>query len=165
MIGKRFLQLTEKLTTVRYKYNLAIIVLCASLFLTGCRGDWSYELPNDYDIVRINGHCIQLSKKDFFDGGDFVWSTVIENYYVKAFCVTENYILTAGVETKEQFAEDEEIEFGELRYYMVDYNTDEIKGPFSGEDELLNNLSMALGKTPEVNWIYSKDVRGDHTLS
>jgi len=126
-----------------------------TILLTACRGDWYYELPNDYALDRGNAHSVTLVKKK---PGLHAYDFVLENYYVCAVCVADEYILTSGIPTKEEFATDAELVQTDRTYYAVNYETSEIFGPFAQEDELRTQLSDILANS-EPEWIYTKDIQ------
>ncbi len=47
------------------------------------RSDWSAEIVQGYDIVRVNSRSISIGKA-ISNGG---WQTLIERYFLIAFCV------------------------------------------------------------------------------
>lgn len=130
------------------------VLVALSMLLTSCRGDWYYELPNDYVIDRSSAHMISLVKKNLNSQS---YSFVLEKYYVFAVCVTDEYILTSGIQTAGRSATDEELMQEDRVYYAVNYETDEILGPFVQEDNLKAQLSDVL-EMSEIQWIYTEDI-------
>ena len=138
-----------------WRLLFSCVLVALAILLTACRGDWYYELPNDYALDRVNAHSIQLSKKNPELQS---YHCVLENYYVYAVCVADKYILTSGIPTKEEFATDAELVQTDRTYYAVNYETSEIFGPFAQEDELRTQLSDILANS-EPEWIYTKDIQ------
>lgn len=131
---------------------LSCIVIVLVVALSGCRGDWTHELPNNYRISRINSYQIALCRNI---EGSAHSEYVIEKYYVFSVCVTGDYILTSGVPTEKDFATDQELTREARTYYAVNYETGEISGPFHQEKEL-----MTLLNSPEIEltWLYTRDL-------
>ena len=72
----------------------------------GIRGDWDVNLYGEYDLVRVNSHCIQISKK----AGEGGWRTMIPRFFVTGFSIREPYILLEGIQTDDEFISDQEKE-------------------------------------------------------
>lgn len=130
------------------------VLIASSMLLASCRGDWYYELPNDYAIDRSNAHTVSLVKKNLNSQS---YSFVLEKYYVFAVCVAGEYILTSGIQTEGRSATDDELMQEDRIYYAVNHKTGEILGPFVREDDLKAQLSDIL-KMSEIEWIYTDDI-------
>ena len=85
---------------------------------------------------------------------------VIENYYVTAFDIKGNYILVAGILTKDIIATDNELEQMFRLYYAINFNTDELIGPFDYEGDLKGKLGE-LGLSIDIKWIETASIKED----
>lgn len=105
----------------------------------GIRGDWDVNLYGEYDLVRVNSHCIEISKK-VSEGG---WRTMIPRFFVTGFSIREPYILLEGIQTADDFMTDHEKEARILCYYALDTTDDSVIGPFDTADELSKALDLS----------------------
>lgn len=123
---------------------LLTLTLCGCSFFTdrmvdNFRGDWDVNLYGEYDLVRTNSHCIQISKK----AGEHAWCTMIPRFFVTGFCVREPYILLEGIRTADVFITDQEKEARNLCYYALDTTDDSVIGPFDSSDGLIQKLNLS----------------------
>ncbi len=123
---------------------LLIAVLCACSFfqenmIGGIRGDWDVNLYGEYDLVRVNSHCIEISKK----AGEGGWRTMIPRFFVTGFSIREPYILLEGIQTADGFMTDQEKEARILSYYALNTTDDSVIGPFDTADELMKELDLS----------------------
>ena len=130
------------------------VLVVLFMLLASCRGDWYYELPNDYAIDRSNAHTVSLVKKNL---NSQFYSFVLEKYYVFAVCVTDEYILTSGIQTEGRSATDDELMQEGRIYYAVNYENGEILGPFVREDDMKAQLLDVI-EMSELEWIYTEDI-------
>ena len=71
---------------IHIKVLIAFTLICLTLFLSSCGiSDWSYDLPNGYEIVRVNSYSVVFGK----NGRRF--NTTIDRYVI-AFCHNDSYI-------------------------------------------------------------------------
>lgn len=105
----------------------------------GIRGDWDVNLYGEYDLVRVNSHCIQISKKACESG----WHTMIPRFFVTGFSIREPYILLEGIPTADNFISDQEKEARILSYYALNTTDDSVIGPFDTADELSKALDLS----------------------
>ena len=105
----------------------------------GIRGDWDVNLYGEYDLVRVNSHCIEISKK----AGEGGWRTMIPRFFVTGFSIREPYILLEGIPTADEFISDHEKEALILNYYALDTTDDGVIGPFDTADELSKALDLS----------------------
>ena len=46
-----------------------VILLLICVLLSSCGlGDGTYQLPNDYCLIHVNGHCIKLATREWTEG-------------------------------------------------------------------------------------------------
>lgn len=136
-----------------------ICVVLACFFGVSCCScvglyDWSYNLPNGYQVIRVNSESIVLSKNDSS-------GTVLDRYIV-AFCHDGQYIGIKrapmdNIEPNSHFDLDD-INGFDLEYYLIDSQNDEKNGPFNEEEYLkfcenIDNLKMS-------DWINTRDFEG-----
>ena len=103
------------------------------------RGDWDVNLYGEYDLVRVNSHCIEISKK----AGEGGWHTMIPRFFVTGFSIREPYILLEGIQTADVFMTDQEKEARILSYYALNTTDDSVIGPFDTADELSKALDLS----------------------
>ncbi len=124
-----------------------VIVLCIILFVCtiGCnklfyrgRGDWEINLVNGYRIDHFNASEIKLCKKQ-----NKYFEVVIENYYVTAYSMKEEYVFLEGIQTAGEYITDQEKETRILSYYALDTTDDSVIGPFDTADELSKALDLS----------------------
>ncbi len=105
----------------------ALLCLALAFLLAGCIGpgasDWRYELPNDYEIWRINSRSIRCIRAEGNQG-----SHVLDGY-VSAFCYDERNVGLQCVSVSEDLQE--EIDTSAPDYYLLDTQTGELSGPWS----------------------------------
>ncbi len=142
--------------------KVVIPLMIVSIFLSGCRfllvangrGDWNINLLNGYSISRINAHSIVLSYKEYTEkpGNEIV----IDNYFLTAYQIADEYICAEGIPTKEEFASDEELESPVRNYYLVDTTNGDVVGPFMNHADL-NSYCDTSGLTLSENWMQTKE--------
>lgn len=103
-------------------------------------GDWKYELKNNYQIWRVNSKEIIIGKEE-----DGVLTPSINENVVK-FKYNDNFVL---VGTNNNFKEDN------LKYYIINLDTDEIIGPLSEKDLSSQNSNITM------DWIKTKPAPKD----
>ncbi len=123
---------------------LLIVVLCACSFfpenmIGNLCGDWDVTIYGDYDLVRVNSHCIEISKK----AGEGGWCMMIPQYFVTGFCIREPYILLEGIQTADDFITDQEKEARIFSYYALDTTDDSVIGPFDTADGISDKLHLS----------------------
>lgn len=97
-------------------------------------GDWKYELKNNYQIWRVNSKEIIIGKEE--DG--VLTPSINEN--------NDNFVL---VGTNNNFNEDN------LKYYIINLDTDEIIGPLNEKDLSSQNSNITM------DWIKTKPAPKD----
>lgn len=102
--------------------------------------DWNYELKNNYQIWRVNSKEIIIGKEE-----DGVLTPSINENIVK-FKYNDNFVL---VGTNNNFNEDN------LKYYIINLDTDEIIGPLNEKD--LSNQDTSI----TMDWIKTKPAPKD----
>lgn len=130
-------------------WRLGVWALCCALMLAGCGlSDWSYSLPNEYEIVRVNSVDIVLCSEE--DG------TVLDGH-VKAFCYNDVYvgIQHLTVEDRSTFDVDKYDESA-VQYYLVDTASKALYGPYTAaeytakaEELQVGTLCQWIGTTPK----------------
>lgn len=100
-------------------------------------GDWKYELKNNYQIWRVNSKEIIIGKEE-----DGVLTPSINENVVK-FKYNDNFIVI-GVNNENN-----------LKYYIINLDTDEIIGPLSEKDLSSQNSNITM------DWIKTKPTPKD----
>ncbi|MBP3360211.1 MAG: DUF3997 domain-containing protein [Clostridia bacterium] len=121
--------------------NKAVLTgLLLVLLLTSCAGasDWSYKLPNDYEVWRINSKDIIVKYV-----GDKAVETEIPSF-VKEFSYDDRYVCTRNIESI-----DENDIFSE-EYYILDTGEQKLYGPYETQEEF--KLAIEEMKISLVKW-------------
>lgn len=108
-------------------------------------GDWSYKLPNNYEIWRINSREIVCGKKD----GENSLSNVINENYVLEFKYNERYMCLKCVEATQDLSA--EIDKSNPNFYIIDTMEDTIYGAYAHTD--YENKVNDMGLIFNTNWI------------
>ncbi len=103
-------------------YGLVLLVAMSGQSMTG---DWSYELPNDYAIWRINSRriVVGIEKGSSLDA--------VLDRYICAFCYNGDYIGLQCVDVPEDLKE--EIDTSNPDYYLIDMGSRTVGGPMTLE--------------------------------
>ena len=135
--------------------NMLKSLLCFCLLLilmlqTSCGGvgDWSYDLPNNYQILRVNSNSVVFGKyEDLFE-------RKLDRYIV-SFCFNDCYI---GLERipLDDIPPDQQIDIKKFdrtnsEYYLMDSANDLLYGPYSKDD--YNEQCNDLGINDMCEWI------------
>ena len=77
-----------------YKFRMTIILIVV-IMLSGCAGtsDWSYELPNNYEVWRINSDGIIIKNLNTQNNVDKI------SGFIKEFSYDTRYVFTRNVES------------------------------------------------------------------
>ena len=134
-----------------------VIVLCIILFVCtiGCnklfyrgRGDWEINLVNGYRIDHFNAAEIKLCKKQ----NKYI-EVVIKNYYVTAYSMKEEYVFLEGIQTAGEYITDQEKQDMHLSFYAINTKQDAVYGPYSGIQQMAQELSFDVN----TEWTACKD--------
>ena len=108
--------------------KLCYFVIVSALFLTSCagNGDWSYKLPNDFEVWHINSKEIIIK----YVGEDIVEANIPS--FVKEFSYDDRYVFTRNIDN----ISDDNI--FEEKYYVLDTNERKVYGPFDNIEEMQN---------------------------
>lgn len=108
-------------------------------------GDWSYKLPNNYEIWRINSREIVCGKKD----GENSLSNVINENYVLEFKYNERYVCLKCVEATQNLSA--EIDKSNPNFYIIDTMKDTIYGAYTNTD--FQDKIKDMGLIFNTDWI------------
>ncbi len=105
---------------------LLISVFATMLFMSSCAGtgDWSYKLPNDYEVWHINSSEILIKCVDLENPGEKIPS------FVKEFSYDERYVFSRNIEDVSSNNILDEI------YYALDTVEKKVYGPFDSIEGL-----------------------------
>ncbi len=108
------------------KSILLLVSTILLLVLTACSGtgDWIYELPNGYELWRINSNEILIKYAQSEVDGEGIPS------FVKEFSYDERYVFTRNVDDISSNDIFDEI------YYVLDTQEKKVHGPFESSEEL-----------------------------
>lgn len=108
-----------------------LVISCFLVIAVGCTNNlkWKYQLPNDYEVKRIDNKTVIIGKKI-----NNVLETVIDEKqvgieeYVSKFSYSDNYIKAMClIPTDDKLI---------LKYYIIDTKNDYRYGPYSDEETL-----------------------------
>ena len=110
----------------KYWITLFFVILCATTFMSCAgTGDWTYKLPNEYEVWRMNANEILVKYvgeeigvvgipsfvKEFAFNGQYVFTRNISDITENDICKEEYYIL----DTKERKLYDHIMDFDEMK--------------------------------------------------
>lgn len=107
------------------------INLTVVLFLTSCAGvsDWSYKLPNGYEVWRVNSKEVLIK----YAGEETVDAGIAS--FVKEFSYDDRYVFTRNVDDISENSIFKET------YYALDTEEQKVYGPFGSIEELQNQAA------------------------
>lgn len=110
---------------------LICTMLCTLFCLNSCAGtgDWTYVLPNGYEMWHINSSEILIKYAPSENEVKGIPS------FIKEFAVDERYVFTRNVEDISQNSILDEI------YYILDTKEQKIYGPFETAEEMQNQAN------------------------
>lgn len=116
-----------------------LITLILTLFLVSCAGvsDWSYKLPNNYEVWRINSADIVVK----YVGDEIVEAEIPA--FVKEFSYDDRYVCTRNIDS----ISDNNI-FNE-KYYILDTLEQKLYGPYDTVEEfgtMINEIGISVTK-------------------
>lgn len=120
------------------KYILVVIVVLCVFFISSCsatvfnsqinNNDWSYKLPNNYEIWHINSRKIVCGKRN----NENSISTVV-GQYVSEFCHNDKYVCLKCIEVSDDLSDANDLA-DICYYYIIDTLRDEICGPLTEQE-------------------------------
>ena len=115
--------------------------------LSGCAGtsDWSYELPNNYEVWRINSDDIIIKNLNTQSNVDKI------SGFIKEFSYDTRYVFTRNVES----INDNNI-LNE-KYYILDTENDMVYGAYDSLEELEKSAKELNLQIPEKWYRTSPD--------
>lgn len=121
------------------KKIVVFVSLVLVLFLTSCAGvsDWSYKLPNNYEVWRINSKEIVVK----YVGEETAEAEIPS--FIKEFSYDDRYVCTRNVESvyeNDIFSE---------KYYILDTDEQKLYGPYDTQEEFkyaIEELEISLAK-------------------
>lgn len=138
--------------------HIFIFVLTIVVFLSACsstfsntqigNNDWEYDMKNGYEIWHVNARSIVCGKRNTAHS----LSNVGGDYVVKFYYNTQHVFLQC-VDVPEDI--NEEINFSNPLFYIIDAKTDEVLGPLS-EQEFEEALTNTIDFKESVLWINTK---------
>ena len=127
-------------------FNLILV-----LFLISCAdvSDWSYKLPNSYEVWRINSKEIIIK----YVGDETVDAEIPS--FVKEFSYDDRYVFTRNIDDISQnniFKE---------TYYALDTEKQKVYGPFENIEEMQNQAQEWQCEIPQKWYRTSPDPNGE----
>ncbi len=120
--GVGLLNLIRKVLPYILSYAVVFLFAVSGKSMTG---DWFYDLPNDYAIWRVNSREILVGVES-----EHSLEHTLERY-VSSFCYNGQWIGLQCVDVPEDLQE--EINFSQPDYYLINMYTHEITGPMTLE--------------------------------
>lgn len=129
------------------KIILICTILCTLFCLSSCAGtgDWTYVLPNGYEIWHINSEKILIKYVPNETDVKGIPS------FIKEFAYDERYVFTRNVDEISQNGV-----LGEM-YYALDTSAQKVCGPFKNLDELQSQAKEWNCEIPEKWYRTSPD--------
>lgn len=119
---------------------IMVVLICVGWLLGSCGlSDWSYELlPGDYEICRVNSHCIILGQPVKIGTTDTTVLETIVDTYVWAFCYDDTFIgiqrLPVQSEALDAQTDIRSLDTSNMEYYLVDATNNTVYGPYSAKE-------------------------------
>lgn len=119
------------------RIRIMVVLICVGCLLGSCGlSDWSYELlPGDYEIWRVNSHCIVLVRP--VNTTDTTAVDTIVDAYVWAFCYDDTFIgiqrLPVQSEALDAQIDIRSLDTSNMEYYLVDATNNTVYGPYSAQ--------------------------------
>lgn len=133
---------------------LSLFLLMMSSCTSG-RGDWAYELPNEYQVFMCNSHQIMIIGNENHVVEGVTTNTYVENYILE-FCYDNQYVGAKRIVPADILhATTEEIYNNAPMYYILDTLTGDVYGPFD-EDSYLSSCKNL--NTQMCDWISTASI-------
>ena len=110
---------------------LTLLLSLSSCIRIGGAGDWTFDLPGGYSVMRANNLCIEVIQDR---------TTVIEGY-IEAFCFGKTHVGVKRIPFDYLAQRHEDIEHvptaypdTEREYYLLDTASGSLYGPYTSEE-------------------------------
>ena len=110
---------------------LLLLLSLSSCIRIGGAGDWTFDLPGGYTVMRFNNLCIKVIKDR---------ATVVGEY-IEAFCFGETYVGVKRIPFDFESGRHEDIDHvptaypdTEREYYLLDTASGTVYGPYTAEE-------------------------------
>ena len=120
-----------KRTAICFLLVFLLLLPLSSCIRIGGAGDWTFDLPGEYTVMRFNNLCIKVIQ----DG-----STVVGEY-IEAFCFGETYVGVKRIPFDFESGRHEDIDHvptaypdTEREYYLLDTASGTVYGPYTAEE-------------------------------
>ena len=120
-----------KRTAICFLLVFLLLLPLSSCIRIGGAGDWTFDLPGGYTVMRFNNLCIEVIK----DG-----ATVVGEY-IEAFCFGETYVGVKRIPFDFESGRHEDIDHvptaypdTEREYYLLDTASGTVYGPYTSEE-------------------------------
>lgn len=119
------------------------------------RGDWSYNLPNGYKIMRVNSTDIVLVASDYclIDEKGYLTNTMVERY-ITCFCYNAYYVAVRRIDVSNDMSFEDIVnkDSDSALFYLVNTETNELNGPYSTLEDF-ENACMKFEIVDLCDWI------------
>ena len=144
--------------------SLLLLIIVLEIVTTSCgvileslaplNGDWSYDLPGDYSIWRINCFDITLFDIQEANRADRVFREDNNNFFIQAFCNNNHYLCLkyATIPSRINGTTKEEIYRLQSSFCLFDLTREEEPLFFESEKELADKLSEFIDALI-IDWI------------
>jgi hypothetical protein len=120
-----------KRTAICFLLVFLLLLPLSSCIRIGGAGDWTFDLPGGYTVVRVNNLCIKVIKDR---------ATVVGEY-IEAFCFGETYVGVKRIPFDFESGRHEDIDHvptaypdTEREYYLLDTASGTLYGPYTAEE-------------------------------
>ena len=127
---------------------LLLLLSLSSCIRIGGAGDWTFDLPGGYTVMRFNNLCIKVIKDR---------ATVVGEY-IEAFCFGETYVGVKRIPFDFESGRHEDIDHvptaypdTEREYYLLDTASGSLYGPYTAEE--FTDRCEELTVTDLCDWI------------
>ena len=137
-----------KRTAICFLLVFLLLLPLSSCIRIGGAGDWTFDLPGEYTVVRVNNLCIKVIQDR---------ATVVGEY-IEAFCFGETYVGVKRIPFDFESGRHEDIDHvptaypdTEREYYLLDTASGTLYGPYTAEEFTAECEKMAV--TDLCDWI------------
>lgn len=129
----------------KLSFVLILCFLAISCMVGPGLNDWTYPLPNEYEMYHINSKTILITPlyKDKNPDSELIGIPA----HIVSFCLNSRFVCAKTINTENEPRDDVAVS-----YYILDTLNQKVYGPFSSEQKYLSNVD-ALAITGLGEWI------------
>ena len=117
------------------KYFILLSLMIVFFSCPACesgRGDWKFQLPNDYLVYMSNSKNISVVGNEYHEVDGIMTTTYIESHILE-FCYDDRYVAAKRRVSTENQASNEVVS-AHVVYYLLDTKTGAVYGPYELEE-------------------------------